>query len=335
MTFPLKVHLVDGTFELFRCFFGAPPAEVGGQQVGATRGLIGTLLSLLKEPDCTHVGVAFDTVIESFRNDLFAGYKTGAGLDVALASQMPLVEEATRALGLVTWSMIEFEADDALCTAAHRFGAPRLVTTTAAHVRPQGSPTDPAAITQVRICSPDKDLAQCVVGDRVVLVDRLRKKSLDEDGVRQKFGVPPQAIPDFLALVGDAADGVPGLSGFGEKSAAALLRHYGTLEAIPTDLDALDVGLRRSLRGADRLIATLAARREDALLYKTLTTLRRDAPVHEPLEALRWRGPDHGRLEALATTLGDARLVERVERAWQEHTAQKPDDDATRVAEGG
>lgn len=289
------VHVVDGTFELFRCFFGAPPRQTSaGVEVGATRGVVSTLLSLLKE--ATHVGVAFDTVIESFRNDLFDGYKTGAGIDENLARQFPIVEEATRALGLVTWSMVEFECDDALATMAVRAGANDDV-------------------TQVRICSPDKDLTQVVQGTRIICVDRIRKSTLDEDGVIAKFGVRPQAIPDLLALVGDDADGVPGLPGFGMKSAATLLSYYGHLEAIPDGPWPKDL----RLRGADGLAATLASHRAEAALYKRLTTLRTDVPLAEGVADLRWRGPDDRALAALAARLEDDGLVDRVVKAWREH----------------
>lgn len=289
------VHVVDGTFELFRCFFGVPPRRTtAGVEIGATRGVVSTLLSLLKE--ATHVGVAFDTVIESFRNDLFAGYKTGAGIDENLARQFPLVEAATRAMGLVTWSMVEFECDDALATMALRAAADDDV-------------------TQVQICSPDKDLTQVARGSRIVCVDRIRKTTLDEDGVVAKFGVKPAAIPDLLALVGDDADGVPGLPGFGMKSAAALLSHYGHLEDIPDG--PWPKTLR--LRGADGLATTLAAHRADAALYKRLTTLRTDVPLTENVADLRWRGPDVAALAALAARLEDDGLVDRVEKAWRDH----------------
>lgn len=291
------VHVVDGTFELFRCFFGAPPRQTkAGLEVGAVRGIVSTLLSLLKEKDTTHVGVAFDTVIESFRNDLFAGYKTGDGIDENLKAQFPLVEQATRAMGLVTWSMIDFECDDALATMAARAAADDDV-------------------SQVRICSPDKDLCQMVRGTRVVCVDRIRKTTIDEDGVMEKFGVPPVAIPDLLALVGDDADGVPGLTGFGMKSAAAVLRHFGRLEDIP------DAPWPKELkvRGGDALAATLMAHRTEAALYKRLTTLRTDVPLAEDVAALRWRGPDEAALVAVTVALEDDTLVERVLKAWREH----------------
>lgn len=290
----MQVHVVDGTFELFRCFFGAPPRKrEDGLEVGAVRGLVATLLSLLRDPEVDHVGVAFDTVIESFRNQLFDGYKTGAGVDDNLMRQFPLAEQATRALGLVTWSMIDWECDDALATMAARAAA------------------DPR-VSRVHICSPDKDLAQCVTGDRVVLVDRIRKTTLDEAGVALKFGVPPKAIPDLLALIGDTADGVPGLTGFGEKSAAALLRKYGSVEAIPDGPWPKDIGLR----GGDKLAATLATSRKEVALYKKLTTLVLDVPLKESVDDLLWRGPDAALLAALARDLDDDNLVDRAQKAW-------------------
>lgn len=295
----MDIHLVDGTFELFRCFYGAPSrSSPSGQEVAATRALCGSLLSLLKD-GATHVGVAFDTQIESFRNELFDGYKTGEGIDPLLQAQFPLAERASRALGLVTWSMIELEADDALATMAARAAA------------------DPR-VRQVLLCSPDKDLCQCVVGERVVLLDRIRKRILDEAAVAAKFGVPPAAIPDLLALVGDEADGIPGLPGFGMKSAAALLTRYGALEAIPQGPWDLP------LRGAERLQLTWKAQRAEAALYKRLATLRLDAKVAAKVDELRWPGPDEPALAALAAELGDLGLVERAVKAfarWQKRAA--------------
>lgn len=295
----MQVHLVDGTYELFRCFYGAPSrAGKDGQEVGAVTVLCGSLLSLLRERDTTHVAVAFDTVIESFRNRLFDGYKTGEGIDAALFSQFPLAEEATRALGLVTWSMIDFEADDALATGARRFAA--------ATNAKRGE-----RVERVVLCTPDKDLAQCVrdAPVPVVQLDRKQGKSFDEAGVRARLGVAPAQVPDLLALMGDDADGIPGLPGFGAKTAAALVDRFGSLDAIPDD------PLQWSgVRGAARLAATLRDHREEARLYRTLATLRTDAPQDESLEELRWRGPDLARLEALAATLRDARLVERAQQ---------------------
>lgn len=292
----MHVHLVDGTFELFRCFFGAPPRQHNGVEIGATRGIVSTLLALMKQPEATHIGVAFDTVIESFRNDLFAGYKTGEGIDPNLKMQMPLVEQASRALGFVTWSMIDYECDDAIATMA----------ATAAK--------DPR-VTQVQLCSPDKDLCQMVTGSRVVLVDRIRKKTIDEAGVVEKFGVPPRLIADLLALVGDDADGVPGLAGFGMKGAAAVLNHFGSLEAIPDGPWPKEV----KVRGGDALSATLTAHRAEAALYKRLTTLVTDVPLKETVDDLRWRGPNVDLLAQLAADLDDDNLVARVMTVWNEH----------------
>jgi 5'-3' exonuclease len=291
----VKVHLVDGTYELFRTFYGAPPAhDAAGRPVGAIRGLVATLLYLLRQGDVTHVACAFDHVIESFRNQLFTGYKTGEGVDPELLAQFEPAERATAALGIVVWSMVEFEADDALATAAARFG-------------------DDPGVEQVVICSPDKDLSQCVTGTRVICRDRRRNQDRDESGVVARFGVVPGAIPDWLALVGDSADGYPGLPGFGEKAAAALLSRYGRIEAIPDDAAAWDV----DVRGKDRLAATLRASREEAALYKRLATLRRDVPLAEGLSDLEWKGAPRGRLVALLDEIGAPELAERVPR-WRE-----------------
>lgn len=291
----MQIHLVDGTYELFRSFFGAPPArDAHGREVGATRGLLRTLLALLEpgRPDggATHVAIAFDTVIESFRNELFAGYKTGAGIDPALLGQFPLAEQAARALGIVTWSMIELEADDALATGAAQWSSR-------------------AEVERVVLCSPDKDLAQCV-GPKVVCLDRRRKTTMDAEGVRAKFGVEPASIPDWLALVGDTADGIPGVPRWGEKSASAVLAKFHRLEDIPDE--ASRWGL--TVRGAESLAASLRAHREDAMLYRTLATLRTDAPIAEDVSELEWRGADRDALVALCAELGDADFVSRVPR---------------------
>jgi 5'-3' exonuclease len=290
----MKVHLVDGTYELFRAFFGAPPATArSGREVGATRGLLRSLLSLLRGEDVTHVACAFDTVIESFRNELYAGYKTGDGIDPALKSQFELAERATEALGVVTWRMIEFEADDALATAAERFAQ------------------DPS-VEQVVICSPDKDLTQCVTGAKVVHLDRMRAKLLDEAGVNAKFGVPPRLIPDYLALVGDSADGFPGVPRWGAKSSATVLSRFGSLDAIPADPALWGV----SVRGAGELARSLNEHREAALLYRRLATLRRDVPLAESLDELRFRGARREALDALCNEIDDRELFDRVP-AWR------------------
>jgi 5'-3' exonuclease len=290
----MKVHLVDGTYELFRSFYGAPPKKSpDGQEVGATTGLLRSLLMLLNSPGVTHIACAFDQVIESFRNDLYPGYKTGEGVDPNLLSQFPLAEEAVAALGVVVWPMVEFEADDALAAAAKRF-------------QKEGQ------VEQIVLCSPDKDLAQLVSGSRVVCWDRRRDILIDEAGVVTKYGVPPRSIPDWLALVGDSADGFPGLPGWGEKSAAVVLAKYPHLEDIPDDWQAW--GLPRGR--AERLALTLAQGKEDALLFRKLATLRFDVPLQENLEDLEWRGA-HPRLREVCARLGDVGFLQRVTR-WRD-----------------
>lgn len=291
----MRVHLVDGTYELFRAFFGAPSAaSPAGQEVGAVRGLLRSLFALLREKGVTHLGCAFDTVIDSFRNDLFAGYKTGEGVAPELLAQFPLAERAAHALGLVVWPMVKFETDDALATAAARFARER-------------------SVEQVVVCSPDKDFAQCVRGTRVVCLDRRRRFVLDEEGVRAKFGVVPASIPDWLALVGDAADGIPGVPRWGEKSASAVLAAYGRLEDIPDDAARWTV----RVRGSEALARSLRDHREDALLYRTLATLRTDVPLTEALDDLRWRGARREALSALCEELGDTRFADRVS-VWRD-----------------
>lgn len=290
----MKVHLVDGTYELFRAHFGAPPARTrAGQEVGATRGVLRTLQGLLSFGGATHVAIAFDTVIESFRNTIFAGYKTGAGIEPALLSQFPIVERACEALGIVVWRMIDFEADDALATAAVRYAE------------------DPS-MEQVVICSPDKDLAQCLRGDQIVRLDRMRQIVLDEAGLKTKLGIAPGSVPDWLALVGDTADGIPGIPRWGEKSASAVLGAYEKLEAIPDDARAWKI----KVRGAEALATSLAERRPEAALYRTLATLRTDVPLVEAAADLEWRGADRARTEAMAAELEDATLLDRIPR-WR------------------
>ncbi|MGC4094262.1 MAG: 5'-3' exonuclease H3TH domain-containing protein [Polyangiaceae bacterium] len=288
----VTLHLVDGTYELFRAYF-AVPSQVGatGQEVGATRGLIQTLLSLLSRSDVTHVACAFDHVIESFRNQLFAGYKTSEGIPHELFSQFELAERATRALGIVTWPMIDFEADDALATAAARFGGDERV-------------------ERVVVCSPDKDLLQCVEGTRIVSWDRQRDKLYDEAAVVEKLGVLPRQVPDFLALVGDTADGIPGVPRWGKASAARVLAQCGSLEQIPQTAKELGV----SLRGADSLIASLNTLRPEAALYKVLATLRRDVPLAESLEELEYKGSPRAELSAFLVEIGAQTLEARVPR---------------------
>lgn len=267
----MQVHLIDGTYELFRHFYALPSAKnEGGHEVAAARGVVGSLLGLLAS-GATHVAVATDRVIESFRNELWPGYKDGTGIDPLLYAQFPLVEEALEAAGFVVWAMVEHEADDALAAGAAMAAADERV-------------------ERVFICTPDKDLSQCVRGDRVVQFDRRQRTVRDEAGVVEKFGVPPSAIPDWLALVGDSADGFPGVPGFGAKTATALLSTYGRLEDIPRDGSEWTA----SVRGAERLSATLAERLEDALLFRRLATLATDAPVSASVDALEWRGPAGG-----------------------------------------
>ena len=292
----MRVHLIDGTYELFRSYYGAPPAKgPDGREVGAARGLLRSLLSLLREEGTSHVAIAFDHVIESFRNELFAGYKTGEGMDPQLWQQFPLAEAVSEALGLVVWPMIEFEADDALATGAARWA-------------------DAQGVEQLLLCSPDKDLGQCVRGDRVVLFDRRRGEVHDEAGIVAKFGVGPRSIPDLLALVGDSADGIPGIPRWGMKSAAAVLQVYEHVDRIPDDADDWTV----KVRGAKGLAEKLAGARAEASLYRTLATLRTDVPLPQrELDELRWRGAKRSLLEPLCQTLGDTRALDRV-LLWQD-----------------
>lgn len=292
----MKIHLVDGTYELFRNHFGAPPKQApDGRPVGATLGLVRSLLMLVTSPGVTHLACAFDHVIESFRNDLYSGYKTAAGVDPDLLSQFSLAEEAVAALGIVVWPMTAFEADDALASAVQRFQKSK-------------------SVEQIVLCSPDKDLAQLISGRRVVAWDRRREIVLDEAGVLARFGVQPSAIPDWLALVGDAADGYPGLPGWGAKSAAAVLARFNHLEDIPQDASRWKVKDIAPGRAA-RLAETLTQRRDEALLYRQLATLRRDVPLSERLADLKWQGARH-RLKDLAQSLGDDRLAARITR-WR------------------
>jgi len=279
----MKVHLVDGTYELFRAFFGVKRTvrAPDGRDVGATQQLMRSMLRLLTEPGVTHVAAAFDTVVESFRNQLYDGYKTGDGIDPALFDQFPLAERATRAMGIVTWSMIEFEADDGLATGAAAYSQ------------------DPR-VEQVVICSPDKDLSQCVQGDLVVTHDRMRDRVLNEQAVIDKFGVPPASIPDWLALVGDSADGFAGIPRWGAKGAATVLARYRHIDAIPDHADDWDI----KVRGAKGLADNLRCARHNANLFRTLAVLRTDVPIDEGLDELRWRGPSRRQLEPLCEEIG-------------------------------
>jgi 5'-3' exonuclease len=263
----MDVHLIDGTYELFRHFFAVPAAaDLNGQEVGAVRGVLHSVLSMI-ERGATHIGVATDHVIESFRNELYPGYKTSEGVPPELLSQFPILEEALDAMGVVVWPMVEYEADDALAAAAAKA-------------------TLDDRVRQVIICTPDKDLSQCVVGDRIVQLDRRREALRDEAGVIAKFGVSPQSIPDYLALVGDSADGFPGISGWGPKSAASLLSRYVHLEGIPKDWRTW----HSSVRSGERLAALLFGSWADALLFRTLATLRLDVPVFDTVDDLCWKG---------------------------------------------
>jgi 5'-3' exonuclease len=279
----MRLHLVDGTYELFRAHFSKRPGQKdsAGNDVKATLGVVWSILALIQDEDeqVTHLAVAFDNPVRSFRNDLYAGYKTEEGVPAELLAQFDRVEEAMRAVGVVVWSMDAWEADDALATAAARWEG---------------------AVDQVRILTPDKDLGQCIRGTRVVQVDRMRKKVIDEAALLAARGIAPASIPDYLALVGDAADGFPGLPGFGEKTAAALLHEYVHLEAIPAHATAW----RPTVRGAPALAATLASRLDEAHLYRRLATLVTDVPLAESLDDLRWQGIPRDRFDAWCAAIG-------------------------------
>jgi 5'-3' exonuclease len=267
----VKVHLIDGTYELFRHYFAVPPErDAKGREIGAVRGVVRSVWSMI-EAGATHLGVATDHVIESFRNELYAGYKTGEGVPEELMSQFPLLEAALQSMGVVVWAMVEFEADDALAAAAAK------------------AAEDPR-VEQVLICTPDKDLAQCVRGNRVVQVDRRRAIVRDAAAVVEKFGVRPESIPDWLAVVGDSADGFPGIPAWGAKSAAAVLREYPKLEDVPKSA----AGWAAGIASAKRLSQLLNENWDSALLFRTLATLRQDAPVMQDVEDLRWRGAQEG-----------------------------------------
>jgi 5'-3' exonuclease len=264
----LQIHLVDGTYELFRHYFALPSArDVEGREVAAVRGVVSSVLGMISA-GATHVAVATDHVVESFRNDLWPGYKTSAGVEPELLAQFPLLEEVLSSAGIVVWPMAEFEADDALAAAALKAASD-------------------ARVDQVIICTPDKDLAQCVRGTRIVQLNRRTRVTCDEAGVIQKFGVTPASIPDYLALVGDAADGYPGLRGWGAKSSAAVLARFVHLESIPADFREWHV----NVTNASSLAATLAREHEQALLFRTLATLRTDIALFDDVEQLRWNGP--------------------------------------------
>jgi len=291
----IPVHLVDGTYELFRHYYaGLPPhADTRGREVGAVRGVLASILGMLRE-GARHVGVATDRVIESFRNELWDGYKTGEGMDPILGEQFRPLEDALEALGVAVWPMVEFEADDALASAAAIAAGDR-------------------SVVRVFVCTPDKDLAQSVSGDRIVQLDRRRGVVVNEAAVRTRWGVGPTSIPDWLALVGDNADGFPGLRGWGGKSASAVLGRFAHIERIP--VDPADWGL--SLRGTDRLAATLERDRELAVLFRRLATLRTDAPVGDSVADWRWRGPtpDFARVAASLRAPDLARRADEIASA--------------------
>jgi 5'-3' exonuclease len=274
----MKLHLVDGTFEVFRCFHGAPRATVEGREVGACRAMAQTMAALLRQEDVTHVAVVFDRAVAPVRVDR-------ATEDGALQSQFGLAAEVVRALGIAVWPMIRFQADEGLASGALRFKD---------------------AVEQVVICTTDKDLMQCVVGSHVVLLDRVRTLVTDEAGVRARFGVDPSQIPDLFALIGDRSDGLPGIPGWGPKTAAAVLARYRRIEDIP------DAGWDLDVRGADRLAAVLTERRLEAILYRDLSIRRSDVPIPHQLEDLRWRGPKGRALDDILRVLGDDSVRERI-----------------------
>ena len=284
----MKVHIVDGTFELFRCFHGAPRATAAdGRGVGAGRALIQTFVSLLRQPDVSHVAVAFDRVMPPSRDP-------AAAVD-PLREQTSLAADVVRALGIVVWPMVRYSADDAIATAAARFKAT-------------------PGVEQVVICSADHDFAQCVEGERVVLLDRIRKRVLDESGVVERFGVPPPLIPELFGLMGDKSDGLPGVPGWGPKSAAAVLRAHRSIEAIPDDPDEW----RADVRGARRLAESLRERRREAYLYRNLSVLRTDVPLPDEVEHLEWRGADRDAMLRLVDYVGEREVLERIPRWRQE-----------------
>ncbi len=286
----MQLHLLDGTYELFRSHFGAPPREdPAGRAIHATRGIVASTLALLQEPGVTHLAAAFDTTIRSFRNDLFPGYKTEEGMPPELLAQFPIAERALDALGVVVWSMVDYEADDAIASATVRYRDD---------------------FEKIVMLSPDKDLGQCVDGERVVGFDRRKGEFMNETGVRAKFGVGPASIPDYLALVGDSADGLPGVPGWGAKSTGAVLGRYGDLEHIPLDASSWDV----PVRGAARLAGAFREHVAPALLYRYLATLRRDVPLTESAAELEWAGAHREPFEELCDELGFADLRARPHR---------------------
>jgi 5'-3' exonuclease len=298
---PLEISLIDGTYELFRHYYAVPSAkDEAGREVGAVRGVLASLLGMLNS-GTTHIGVATDHVIESFRNDLWPGYKTGEGVEPELLAQFPLLEEVLAAAGMAVWPMVEFEADDALAAAAV-------------------AAAKDSRVERVIICTPDKDLAQCVQGSRIVQLNRRTNVTFDEAGIVTKFGVPPASIPDYLALVGDSADGYPGLPGWGAKSSAAVLAKFGNLESIPKNIDEWKV----NVSGAGTLAATLARDFEVAMLFRTLATLRTDIPLFDDVEQLRWKGPTAA-FEALGSRLDKAKTAPGARRWGGKKKAAAPE----------
>lgn len=286
----MKLHLLDGTYELFRSYFGAPPRKApNGGEIGAVHGVMASTLKLLQEDGVTHLGVAFDSEIRSFRNDLYGGYKSEVGVPAELLAQFPIIEEGMEAVGVPVWRMEEYEADDALATAAARFADD---------------------VEQVVIMSPDKDMAQCITGHKVVGFDRRKRAFIDEAGVWEKFGVAPESIPDYLGLVGDTADGFPGLRGWGAKSASLVLARYGHIEQIPLQAELWDV----PVRGAERLVETLRLHLAEALLFRFLAVLRRDVPLTETLADLEWHGVPRQRFGEFCDRYGFGSLRERPHR---------------------
>lgn len=296
-TYPMKIHLIDGTYELYRAHFSTPPSQSpDGRPVAAVKGLMRSMLNLLRQDDVTHVACAFDHVVESFRNDLFEGYKDGREVPPDLWEQFGLAEQAVSALGIVVWPMNEFEADDALATAAARWG-----------VHPQ--------VDQVVICSPDKDLTQMVKGQQVVCLDRRQAILYDDAKVVEKFGVEPASIPDYLGLMGDSADGIPGIPRWGAKTASVLLAQYSHIEDIPLDNMMWTV----KVRGADAAAASLKENYDKALFYRELATLRTDVVLSETLEQLTWQGVNRGRFDALSNEYGFSPDMIR-SHEWNERT---------------